>query len=50
LLSEFQRHAKKAKANKDKPGKESAVRKTRRSTTNADLDGALMPPAPVGSR
>jgi uncharacterized protein len=37
------------KDNKNKPGKESGVSKTRRST-NADLDGAPMPPAPVGSR
>ena len=35
--------------NKNKPGKESGVSKTRRST-NADLDGAPVPPAPVGSR
>jgi hypothetical protein len=32
-----------------KPGKESRVSKTRRST-NADLDGVPVPPAPVGSR
>jgi uncharacterized protein len=37
------------KDNKNKPGKESGVGKMRRST-NADLDGAPMPPAPVGSR
>ena len=37
------------KDNKNKPAKESGVSKTRRST-NADLDGAPMPPAPVGSR
>ena len=36
------------KDNKIKPGK-SGVSKTRRSTNN-DLDGAAMPPAPVGSR
>jgi hypothetical protein len=35
--------------NKIKPGKESGVSKTRRSTNN-DLDGAAMPPAPVGLR
>jgi hypothetical protein len=37
------------KDNKKKPGKESAVSKTRGST-NADLDGTPVPPAPVGSR
>jgi hypothetical protein len=37
------------KDNKKKPGKESAVSKSRRST-NADLDGAPVPPAPVRSR
>jgi hypothetical protein len=37
------------KDNKNKPGKDSRVTKTRRST-NADLDGAPVPPAPVGSR
>jgi hypothetical protein len=37
------------KDNKIKPGKESGVSKTRRST-NAVLDGAPVPPAPVGSR
>jgi hypothetical protein len=37
------------KDNKNKPAKESGVSKTRRST-NADSDGAPMPPAPVGSR
>ena len=37
------------KDNKNKPAKDSGVSKTRRST-NADLDGALVPPAPVGSR
>jgi len=37
------------KDNKNKPGKESGVSKMRRST-NADLDDAPMPPAPVGSR
>jgi hypothetical protein len=37
------------KDNKNKPAKESGVSKTRRST-NADPDGAPMPPAPVGSR
>jgi uncharacterized protein len=38
-----------SKDNKNKPAKESGVSKTRRST-NDDLDGAPMPPAPVGSR
>ena len=33
----------------NKPGKESRVNKPRRST-NADLDGAPVPPGPVGSR
>jgi hypothetical protein len=37
------------KDHKNKPGKESRVSKTRRST-NADLDGAPVPPAPLGSR
>jgi hypothetical protein len=37
------------KNNKIKPGKESGASKTRRST-NADLDGTPVPPAPVGSR
>src|SRR5262249_17844572 len=37
------------KDNKMKPGKEPGVSKTRRSTT-ADLGGAPVPPAPVGSR
>jgi hypothetical protein len=37
------------KDNKIKPGKESGVSKTRQST-NAVLDGAPVPPAPVGSR
>ena len=37
------------KDNKNKPARESGASKTRRST-NADLDGAPMPPAPVGSR
>ena len=37
------------KDNKNKPAKELGVSKTRRST-NADLDGAPTPPAPVGSR
>jgi hypothetical protein len=37
------------KDNKNKPGKESRVSKSRRST-NADLDDAPVPPAPVGSR
>jgi len=37
------------KDNKNKSGKESAGGKARRSTS-ADLDGALVPPAPVGSR
>jgi hypothetical protein len=37
------------KDNKNKPGKESRVSKSRHST-NADLDGALVPAAPVGSR
>jgi hypothetical protein len=37
------------KDSKNKPAKESGLSKTRRST-NADLDGAPMPPAPVGSR
>jgi hypothetical protein len=37
------------KDNKNKPAKELGVSKTRRST-NADPDGAPMPPAPVGSR
>jgi len=36
------------KDNKIKPGKESGVSKRR--STNNDLDGAAMPPAPVGSR
>jgi hypothetical protein len=35
------------KDNKNKPAKESGASKTRRST-NADLDGAPMPPAPAG--
>jgi hypothetical protein len=38
-----------SKDNKNKPAKESGVSKTRRST-NDDLDGAPMPPVPVGSR
>jgi hypothetical protein len=37
------------KDNKNKPAKESGASKARRST-NADLDGAPVPPAPVGSR
>jgi hypothetical protein len=37
------------KDNKNKPTKESRASKSRRST-NADLDGAPVPPAPVGSR
>jgi hypothetical protein len=37
------------KDNKNKPGKESRVRKSR-SSINADLDGAPVPPAPAGSR
>ena len=37
------------KDNKNKTGKDSAGSKTRRSR-NADLDGAQVPPAPVGSR
>jgi hypothetical protein len=37
------------KDHKNKPGKESRVSKTRRST-NADLDGAPVPPAPLGAR
>jgi uncharacterized protein len=36
------------KDNKNKPGKESRVSKTR--AIDADLDGAPVPPAPVGSR
>jgi hypothetical protein len=37
------------KDNRNKTGKESASSKSRRSI-NADLDGAPVPPAPVGSR
>ena len=37
------------KDNKNKPAKESGASKARRST-NANLDGAPVPPAPVGSR
>jgi hypothetical protein len=36
------------KDNKNKPGKESRESKTR--AIGADLDGAPLPPAPVGSR